>query len=395
MTARAEVVDGLGPDEWQAPLLTRIDYLAENVSVITVEVANEDRAFEIFETLNGRGLDLSTGDLLKKHLYERASNRLNEVKERWGRAMNALSPRGDQDTVDAFLRQLWASKTGVVRVKALYSTIKPSITTPEQAVAFAQELADAAPLWSAMFDRDADLWNDYPVEVTAGLDSLRYLQVEQCRPLLLAALRRLDRSEIEELLSLIVGWSVRWSVSGGGSAGVVEGLYARTAREVTDGMLATAASIAARFGSVPDDGTFQRAFAIAQVWRPALGRYYLRVLERDAMNDDEPELVPNEDVEDVNLEHVLPKGAEEADWPTFTREERSAYVFRLGNQALLKKSENRRIGNQPFAAKKRAFENSSLATTQEVGALDAWTPAAVDDRQARMAQRAVAIWRRT
>ena len=221
-----------------------------------------------------------------------------------------------------------------------------------------------------------------------------YLQVEQCRPLLLAALRRLGKSDIQELLSLIVGWSVRWAVSGGGSAGVVERLYAQAAKEVTDAQLTSAADTALRFSSVPDDGTFHKAFAIAQVRRGALARYYLRVLQRASADEEEPELVPNEDVEEVNLEHVLPKNATD-EWTGFTPDERAAHVFRIGNQALLKKTENRRIGNKPFAEKKEVFSVSSLSMTNEIGQVDDWTPGAIDARQLRMADLAVRIWRRS
>lgn len=389
-----ELVDGLGVNAWQQPLLDRVEYFDKNVSVICIEVADEDRAFEIFETLNGRGLDLSTGDLLKKHFYERAGNRLPEVKDRWNRAMNALSPPGDQDVVNSFLRQYWASATGVARIKALYSTIKPTVRTAEDAVRLAKELANAAPLWDGMFDRDAEIWSDYPVAVIAGLDSLRYLQVEQCRPLLLAALRRLPKTEIQELLGLIVGWSVRWSVAGGGSAGTVERLYAQTAKRVTERKLKSAAEIASHFETVPDDGTFRKAFAIAQVRRTALARYYLRVLERASVNESEPELVPNEDVEEVNLEHVLPKKAGDA-WGAFSPDEKLSYVFRLGNQALLKKTENRRIGNKPFSTKQAAFATSSFSMTNEIAHEPTWTPAEIDARQLRMADLAVKIWRRT
>ena len=67
----------------------------------------------------------------------------------------------------------------------------------------------------------------------------------------------------------------------------------------------------------------------------------------------------------------------------------------LGNQVLLRKSHNRQIGNRPFSVKKRVLAASDLVLTQEVGNEVDWTPAAIRERQARMAELAVSVWRRT
>jgi hypothetical protein len=387
-----DLVRDLGPDEWQAPLLAWYSYLDHEARVIEVSVSEEARAFVIFETLNYRGLDLSTSDLLKNYLFAHADDRIDEAKTRWSRAMAPFASTGfDADT---FLRHFWASKKGVVRVKALYSQMKDDISDAQSAVDFAEELATSSPLWVAMFDRDSEVWNRYSATALAALDTLRNLNVEQCRPLLLAALRSFQPTEVEKLLSMIVGWSVRWSVVGGGGAGTVERLYAQAARRVTDGELTNADAVAALFTSVPGNIEFQRQFAVINVRRGWLARYYLTVLEKARRGEAEPEFVPNQDVEEVNLEHVLPKNPEPADWPQFTAEEAQALTYALGNQALLRKSHNRQIGNKPFAEKQHILAASDLELTKEIGGEANWTPEEIRQRQERMAALAVETWRR-
>src|SRR5205823_5442248 len=147
--------------------------------------------------------------------------------------------------------------------------------------------------------------------------------------------------EIERLLSLILGWSIRWFVVGGGSGGTVERLYAESAKEVTDGKLSTAAGVAKNFkAAVPDDLVFRQTFEIMTVRRGWLARYYLLSLERAKKADPEPELVPNENVQEVNLEHVLPKNPGSAWAKAFSPEEMQSMKLMLGNQVLLKKSHN-------------------------------------------------------
>ena len=84
--------------------------------------------------------------------------------------------------------------------------------------------------------------------------------------------------------------------------GVTERLYAETAREVSEGAVATAAEIADRFSQrVPTDRDFRALFATHTVRRGWLARYYLIALEKAANGEAQPELVPNTDQTQVNL----------------------------------------------------------------------------------------------
>lgn len=389
------LMDGLPADDWQAPLLDWYTFVFEKARIIEVSVPDEARAFVIFETLNDRGLNLSTADLLKNHLFGTAGDRLDEVKARWERGMGAVRLAVGDEEVDTFLRHYWASRRGVVRVKALYSQIKPIITDGDSAVAFAQDLADAAPLWAAMFDRDSDIWKDYPAGTLDALDALRNLKVEQCRPLLLAALRRLPRDAVKETLSRVLAWSVRWSVVGGGGGGTVEKLYAQAAQKITDGEIADVAALTALFDApVPSDLEFKNSFATTRVSRGWVARYYLTVLEREKRSDPEPELVPNQNVEEVNLEHVLPKSPAPA-WQTdFSTEEAQSLALLIGNQALLRKSHNGKIGNQPFSIKKPILAASDLELTREIGNESDWDPDRIRGRSEQLADLAVHVWRK-
>jgi hypothetical protein len=391
-----KLIEGLGPDDWQLPLLKWYSFVLERATILEVRLTNEHRAFVIFETLNTRGLDLSTTDLLRNHLFGVCGARLEEAKVRWSRAFAPFSIKDSNLDADAFLRHFWASRRGVVRVKALYSEIKPGITTADEALDLMDELVICSPLWVGMFDRDSEVWARYRAPALAALEALSNLDVQQCRPLLLAALRKLAQREVEQLLELILGWSIRWFVVGGGSAGTVERLYAVTATNVMSGQLTTAAGIAQQFANdVPADTAFEEAFAIATVRRGWLARYYLYALEQAAIGKAEPELVPNQDVEQVNLEHVLPRNPS-GDWDrTFNSDQIQSMRLMLGNQVLLRKSQNARLGNKSFAEKRKAYAASDLVLTKEVSKLNEWAPAAIRARQERLARLAPKIWRRT
>jgi hypothetical protein len=101
--------------------------------------------------------------------------------------------------------------------------------------------------------------------------------------------------------------------------------------------------------------------------RPQISRYLLLALERTVRKEKEPEMVPNSNEDEVNLEHIPPRNAKQADWPDFAPEEVTPWANRLGNHALLKKSENARIGNKAWATKKPILEASSLRLTKKAG----------------------------
>jgi hypothetical protein len=339
---------------------------------------------------------LNTTDLLKNYLFGTAgSDRLEETKRRWSEMIGALGADEDGGSVhDGFLRHYWSSTTGTGRAKALFSEIRDSVETSEQAVALTRSLATAAPLWAGMFDADSDLWKSFRPATKERLRVLSGLKVEQCRPLLLAVMRRFKAKDIDIVVACILNWTVRWFVAGGGGAGVTERLYAETAKKVTDGEFTTADEIVAEFEHrVPTDTDFERAFAVATVRRGWLARYYLHALEKTKRRgNSSPELTPNQDWEEANLEHVLPKSFSPAAWPQFTSESHDAWYLSLGNQAILAKSENEEVGNESFSVKAPVLAASSLELTAEIGECVEWDATAIGERQARLAELAVDTW---
>jgi hypothetical protein len=386
------LIGGLGATEWPAPLIRWDKYLMDQTKIIEVSVPDESRGYVIFETLNDRGLSLSTSDLLKNHLLGTAAGRIEEAKVRWARATAAFNAPDSNLDMETFLRHFWASRKGVVRVKDLFWQMKGEITSPDSAVGLASDLEDASRYWTAMFDRDADVWRGYRAGPVSALDTLSNLKVEQCRPLLLAALGRLPKEEVERLLPLLVSWSVRWILAGGGSAGTTERLYAESAKKVTEGTLTTAAQIAAEFATaVPSDPAFQQAFAVANVRRSWLARYYLRTLERAKRNQAEPELVPNQDVDAVNLEHVLPRNPNSQDWQ-IPADVAELLTYALGNQCLMRRTPNDAVGNKSFGDKKTVLAASDFELTREIGSETSWGRTEIEARQQRLAVLAVTAW---
>jgi len=123
-----------------------------------------------------------------------------------------------------------------------------------------------------------------------------------------------------------------------------------------------------------------------------LARYYLNVLEKQKGGEKEPELVPNANEAEVNLEHVLPQNPSAATWVAFDEDARSAFTHRLGNLALMKVSSNSESGTEEFPEKKKRYAKSGFLLTKIIGSYSAWTGKEIEDRQSQLAALALGAW---
>ena len=145
---------------------------------------------------------------------------------------------------------------------------------------------------------------------------------------------------------------------------------------------------------VAGDAAFEDAFRNVRITRARISRYLLLALERTARGEKEPELVPNRNEDEVNLEHILPRNAKPSDWPAFRPEEVSSWSNRLGNHCLLKKTHNNKIGNKPWSTKKPILTASTLRLTKLAGRKKDWTQKEIAERQRKLASYAVKTWPR-
>ena len=97
------------------------------------------------------------------------------------------------------------------------------------------------------------------------------------------------------------------------------------------------------------------------------------------------------------VEHVLPQSeAHWEGWSDFKGMVEENWVYRTGNLLVLPKGENRSSAeyNRNFAAKKRAFSESTLLMPRSVAEeYDEWTPKTVDERSYTLARKAAATWK--
>jgi len=378
--------------DWFDRLSKLVKYLEHKARIIQVIVPNESNAYIIFETLNDRGKDLSASDLLKNYLFGRAAERIEEVQTQWNKMLGILEPHGGDEIVITYIRQLWSATREVAREKELFAKIKSKIVSPQQAVDFANELVARADHYSAILSPSHQIWKEIDPQAEVLIQSLSSLKLERYRPALLGLLGSFKSKELIEAIRAILNGSVRYLIAIGAGGGSLEAAYSDLARKVSSGEITTAKGVRQELSKIiPNDDIFRAAFLTTRISKAYLARYFLAALERASRGVENCELVPNEEVNYVNLEHILPENPE-GNWPEIAPEIAETYSRRLGNLALLSKQKNTDIGNESFDKKRKILAKSDFNLTKMVGLKESWGPKEIDDRQAQLAELAIKVW---
>jgi hypothetical protein len=369
-----------------------LDYLDSNLKIIVVAAPDESNAFVIFETLNDRGLELAISDLLKNYIFHKSGDKIEEAKNRWLSMTAVLEATSEEPLTVTYLRHFAMSRYGLVRERDLFNTIKKKFTNKKSALQLATDLSNTVKVYSALINTDHELWQKYDPLVRSRVATINLLNMSQIRPLLIAILEKFEPSKIAESFRLLESVAVRFQIVGGVGGGTLERIYSDTAKAIFDGSIKAPKEIIAAFTTLPADSAFQQAFAVAQISRQNLARFYLSRLEGARNGAAVQEMVPNPNTGHINLEHVLPQTLKDGWLKTWKSDAARGYLKRLGNLALLNSKENSKTGNDEFSKKCVAYAKSSMVLTREIAAYGEWTPESIEARQRKMAELAVKAW---
>lgn len=370
-----------------------VDGMSDRLFFTVITVTDELNAYKVFETLNARGVRLSSTDLLKNYLFsvlhrgQEHERELKVLEERW----EAMVARLGSESFPDFLRMHWNSRHAFVRQSDLFKAIRSQTDTPAKAFALLREMDEDIDVYLALTSPEASQWS---ASWRGWAGELHMFSVRQPFPLLMAARLKLPDADFETLLRACVAISLRYNIICGLHTSDQERVYHAAALGVANGRLASATSVLAVLRDIyPQDDAFRAAFADKSIKTTAsrqkkIVRYLLCRLERQASGQDF-----DFESQSFNLEHVLPQNPQEG-WDAFEERDLEAMAYRLGNMALLEAGKNREAGNAAFAAKRPVFAASGFALTRKIAEDHAdWLPANIESRQKALANIATTVWR--
>lgn len=370
-----------------------VENISDNLFFTVITVTDELNAYKVFETLNARGVRLSSTDLLKNYLFsvldrgQGDKHELNELEERWESMVNRLQSEKFPD----FLRTHWNSCHKFSRQSELFKVVRDSITERGGVFALIRGMDEDLDNYLSLISPEASHW---PAEDKTLTGNLKMFRVRQPFSLLLAARRKFGDRDFTTLLRAIVVISFRYNIIGASSPNEQEKIYNSAAEQISQGKITTLQALWSHLKPIyVADDRFKTDFAEKSIRTTdsrnnRIVRFILCELERKLSNHAHDFFNDS-----FNVEHVLPQNAPD-DWGGFTHDENLALTYRLGNMTLLNAKDNRKMGNRTYEEKRPFYENSEFELTRSLARDNSqWLPENMDSRQKWMAKQAASIWR--
>lgn len=370
-------------------LVIFVDNLVNNIFFTVITVTDELNAFKVFETLNARGVQLSSSDLLKNYIFSVANTndlhqtKLDELENMWAEIADILK----ESQISDYLRFYWNSTHKTIRKNQLYKTIRNEIKTPEEAFALLRDMRIKADIYMALRSPDDEMWRTLP-DVSSNLNLLKLFNVIQPIPLLMSAYSNLSEKDFSSLLAKIVIITFRYNVICGKNPNELESVYNKVALDINKTKTYKIEELKA--GIYVSDAEFEQTFAYKEFVYSSrnnqIAKYILGKIEKF-------ESGASVDITSNTLEHILPDNPNE-DW-NWDDMKIQQFHYRLGNMTLLEAGKNRDLGNASFLEKKAVYKKSTVPMTLEIGNsdLEEWTESCIDNRQKKMANEAKGIWK--
>jgi len=366
-----------------------ITNVIDNLHFTRILVTDELNAFKVFETLNARGVQLSSADLLKNYLFsiidanKAHPERINSLEEKWAKITNNVK----SDHVSEFMRYYWNMSHKSVSKKAIFKTIKENITNEESVFNLINDMIPFSEIYMSLRDGNDPLWDDS--EVREMIEVLNLFRLKQPISVLMAAKQKLDSNNFKKALKTILNLCFRYNVICDKNPNDQEAPFNMLAMDISN----TATLHLDLLKSIyVDDDSFKSGFeefAIqynsnnAKKIRYILGKieHFKGGVANVTIND-----------EDASIEHILPQNYGE-EW-NIDDEVASRCIDKLGNLCLLERTRNRTIGNIPYDDKKQYYKDSMYHTTSNIpDEYNEWTEAAISRRQKKLSKDAIGVWR--
>lgn len=370
-----------------------IESISDNLFFTVITVTNELNAYKVFETLNARGVRLSSTDLLKNYLFsvldrgQENEHELRNLEERWESIVSRLQSEKFPD----FLRTYWNSRYKLARQSELFKIMRNHIKDRENVFSLIRGMEEDLDNYLALTSPEI---SNRSQDDKYLANILKMFRVRQPFPLLLAARRKFSDSEFTTLMRAIMVISFRYNTIGAYSPNEQERVYNSAAEQINRGEINNLNQLWNLLKSIYiDDNRFkadfsEKAIRTSDSRGKKIVRFILCALEKQLSRSDY-----DFSSDSFNIEHVLPQNAPDA-WEGFTYEESIALADRLGNMTLLQSSDNNDLGTKEYAQKRQVYENSNFELTKRLANQNQeWTPEKIVAWQTWMASQATAVWR--
>ena len=315
---------------------------------IRIVVDEDTNAFTIFETLNARGVDLTTTDLIKNYLFIVCSklpeSQMEVIEDKWNLLVHQIGLK----EFPIFLRYYLNSKQELVRKDRLFKSIKSDIKNTQDVIELLDKLTEKEVLYNALKDPNDEFWNDYDNKtvIVNSLKELKLFGSTQQIPLLFAIhdkLKDLFPIILRDLASLVF----RYNTICKKNPNEMETVYNNIAQKIYKSEITEKNQIYQNLEKIyVNDKDFKQSFSGREISSSGnnkrLIKYILTKIENQESGSDN-----SWDDSSSTIEHILPQKPDDQ-WENNFNNNASKYIFRIGNYTLLETKLNKKCGNNNY-----------------------------------------------
>lgn len=360
-----------------------------SLKLVFIQLDNEDDAYLIFETLNARGQDLTTSDLIKNLLLKvkkSNSSTLDAGKVIWNKMVKGFDDSDIQDGMDSFLYHYWLSSHKNTTDKRLFSEIKIYVKTIEHADSLLSDLQKNSVYYLSMLSPSSLYWKKEEECIQKSLEALLLFNVKQQSSMVLSLIRAYKTKKItikmlKKVLEKIEGFHYIFNaITQQRSSGSIASHYSKYAIELTNAKTHNEIQsilnklINGLENRVSSFNEFKTSFeSILYTSRKTRNKKLIKYSLAKILGTTSNGL--SIDYNSMTLEHILPEEELKMNYE-------DEYIGSIGNLILVdKKTNNEELKNLPFLKKLELLQQKQYPLDNYIKQQDTWDIQQIKERE--------------
>lgn len=353
----------------------------------------------LFKTINGRGLELTQGDLIKNELcHNIGATDIEDAIENWDEIRKNIEKNNGSLDVFLFhylnsldsaqdLRQQIDKKRGIEKWQKKNYPPAPEkyvfeiygqLIIKEGPKKFVTDLLAASVRYIILIN---------PANDKIYLNSLKSMAVNKCFPLLLSANKKLNPKNFDSICKAIDSLTFRHSILRKDPKELEKFYYTLSDALVGDSNINSILELIRSHANFKEEEKFKNEFLVASP-KPSVSKM---ILDRITRKHSESVDWSNKD---THIEHIMPQKPA-GEWQIIfdhDPDEYSDYLNRIGNLTILQDKKNIKAKNKDFVDKKLYYNESRLTITKKLNEYDEWNYTAIQKRQEYLYEESKDIW---
>jgi uncharacterized protein with ParB-like and HNH nuclease domain len=390
-------IDKYTESEKKIAFLENLRKKISDLIVIHIKIDSEEDAYEIFETTNARGVDLSIADLLKNLIFKKIPTVKDQdfAKEAWNNITNNAQETNTE--LKKFIRYYWISKYPFVTEKKLFKEVKRKATDWTKLL---EDLEESSDCFKKLIAGNKEDFQEYKhgERIYNSLFAIRLMDVSQCYVLFMSILRNYTKLKTDPvaIFEIVEKFTFLYSAICKLPGNKVERIYSKYAlllEEIIQNsnpkkVSANVQSMLESFKNellkcTPTYEVFKQSFSgisyVNSEKSRRLIKYILNKINSIYRKTDE-QLI---DFDQVNIEHILPKNPDRSS--KLRKKDIKEYVNKMGNLTIISTKLNSEAQNKTPKEKIGILEKSDLPINkplvEKLKQSERWEEREINDRQ--------------